>query len=207
MNKYILVNPVVEGLHKNIYENKNSLEAAKEAYDDLSKNFSSIIKNYKFTIAKINSIESSNKINLSNLNDKKFYHFIVNEKIDKNAKNNDDVKFSIKPYTDKIFFFDDFKEKSSKKIKKFNKNNKIINGGKKSKFDENDEYDDFIIKKKYVDYYTWWYNPLIYYPDIVYMPTFLTPFNYILDFSPLNLYSNYYTPNVDNVVNITTTAK
>jgi hypothetical protein len=167
----------------------------------MSKYFSTPVKHFTFTLAKVDS--NSDKIDFSNIDDKNFYHYTVNET--KNDKS--DVNFEIKKYNNKLLYFNDFKKKINKKIKN-KKSEEDQSGGKKhsKKYDKDDDSsdDDYYIKKNkyYVEpLMSWWYNPLVYNTPKMYMPTFVSPLSlsYVLDFSP------YYTIlNNNNVINLST---
>ncbi len=192
MSSYLLINPIIDGSINTEFTAKNQLEAANMAYQSMSKYFSNSVKNFKFTLVKSNG---QNNLDFTNIKDKNYYHFIVNEKV-----KNDDVEYSIAPYNDKIFFFDSFKKNTN------NKYNKILNGGKSKfdKYDDDSDSDDYYVKKKKnyilepINY--WYYNPFIYYSDNLYVPTFVSPLNfpYVIDFSPLNPF--YTDPTIINIM-------
>ena len=80
-NKYKLVNPYIKGEFETKLEAKNSIEAAKMFYNNLSEHFNNNVPHFYFTIQKGGNGKA------------KFYHFKVTEK-----KENDKVDFSIKPF-------------------------------------------------------------------------------------------------------------
>lgn len=95
---YMLVNPYIEGTTKKIFKADNSLMAAQEAYESISKYFNNEVKNYHFTLLKIksdaidkNDLTTLNletyKSDMSNkyFNKNNFSHFNVNEKMHKDG--------------------------------------------------------------------------------------------------------------------------
>jgi hypothetical protein len=168
------------------------------------------VKNYKFTLVKNND---NNKV--YNIKNDDFFHFNVNEKI--NSENNK-VDFFIEPYKNNVLFIEKFKKKVHKVIKR--NNNKNLSGGKKKhkkhRRDDDDDSsdssdDDYYVKKNnnYYDIdpiYSWWYNPLLYYSDRMYIPAFSYPldFSYVLDLSPY--YSIVETSNVTPSINVEVSA-
>ena len=102
-NTYRLVNPYIKGEFKSSVKAKNSTEAAKKIYKNLSEHFNNNLPKFYFSIFKGRS--SSNG---------KFYHFEVNEK-----KINDEVNFSLQTHTIK---------KEKEVINKFKNNLKNFKG-------------------------------------------------------------------------------
>ena len=88
--KYFIVNPIIDNFNS-VLNADNSLEAAKKAYDELSKYFDNIVNDYKFTLLKIND---NDKTKVYEKNDNDFYHFNVVEKLDEN----NNATFYIQPY-------------------------------------------------------------------------------------------------------------
>jgi hypothetical protein len=171
MKSYILVNPHIEGSIDTKFKTNSPMEAANLAYETLSKYFSNNIPKFSFTIQKAGS--------------DKFYHFDVNEKINKNDK----IKFQIKENTE-ITNIDG--------LKKFIKNTEEdLAGGKKSnrKYKYDDESDSSSSDDSDEDYYyyykpinrhmpiTYWsYYPYVYNLKKIYVPTFvptISPYVYI----------------------------
>ncbi len=113
---YMLVNPYIEGKTDKVFRADNSLEAAKMAYDSVSKYFNNSVHNFKFSMLKLKSdaINSDkaqlNKFNLEQyggsnkstttkrFSKDNFSHFVVSESLD--TKNN--VNYKIKRFQGKI---------------------------------------------------------------------------------------------------------
>ena len=188
MKEYFLVNPIVDGMNA-VFKGGNSLDAAKNTYDELSKHFSGRIKNFKFTLLKLNKKDNTK---LYERNNSDFYHFNVNEKLNEN-----EIEYLIEPLQNNIVLLNEFKLRAHKRLKKNKKmkKQKKLEGGKSKSRDLEDEddssdSDDFYVskKKKFNDlyYYNWWYNPLIYSSDYIYVPTFVSPYYYYtLDMKPV----------------------
>ena len=79
-NSYRLINPHIEGDMRTKVKAKNSVEAAKIIYTNLSEHFNNNLPKFNFTIQKGSSGKG------------KYYSFQTKE-----IKNGEDVKFSIKP--------------------------------------------------------------------------------------------------------------
>ena len=190
---FILINPVIEG-NNEVFSSNNSLDAAKKAYETLSKNFNGTVKKFNFSLLELSKDNKDMRNNkLYDYDNKNFYHFSVYEKKNKNGE----IDFSIKPIEDKIVLLDEFKKRAHKRLKKNKKNKQKQNGGK-SKYsdledDSSDSSDDYYVKKpKFNDFstYNWWYNPLIYYTDTVYLPSVVSPYYTVFDFYPFtNIYN------------------
>lgn len=194
---FVLINPVIEG-NDEVFSSNNSLDAAKKAYETLSKNFNGIVKKFNFSLLELEKNDKDNRSNKKNklydYDNKNFYHFSVYEKKNKDGE----IEFSIKPIDDTIVLLDEFKKRAHLRLKKNNKNKLKQKGGKKSKYrdledDSSDSSDDYYVKKpKFNDFYTynWWYNPLIYYTDTVYLPSVVAPYYTVFDFYPFtNIYN------------------
>ena len=82
VNTYVLVNPHIEGSLETKVKAKNSIEAGKLLYNNLSEHFSNNLPKFLFTIQKGSSGEG------------KFYNFKVKEKKVKN-----EINFSIEPFS------------------------------------------------------------------------------------------------------------
>ncbi len=172
-NKYKLVNPYIKGEFETKLEAKNSIEAAKLFYNNLSEHFNNNVPNFYFTIQKGGNGKG------------KFYHFKVTEK-----KVDENVDFSIKPFEiqneDKALkgYLENFekfkgrytggaKRKSSKKSSR-----KSSRKSSKHLDDISSESDDFYrMASTYVPVsnqpiYYLYYDPLIYGVDSVFVPTF-----------------------------------
>jgi len=232
----MLVNPYIEGTTPKIFKADNSLLASQAAYESISKYFNNSVHNFKFTLLKVKSDSidtNSKKLNLKQyggsakgkrFETKNFSHFMVKE----NLKSDNNVTFSINPYTGSINNLEQLVENVMKIQNKFKKAKRAKksststesgsqsaqsqsdsqsesqsesnsqHGGKKSKYDEDDEDDspDFFVQKTY--YYEpisyWYYSPSIYALDRMYLPTFISPlsFPYVFDFYPTITYGTGY---------------
>lgn len=160
-NSYRLINPHIEGDMKTKIKAKNSVEAAKIIYTNLSEHFNNNLPKFNFTIQKGSSGKG------------KYYSFQTKE-----IRNGEDIKFNIKPVSIK-------NEKKSYKnmILNINKFKKDINktGGKITKEDLDEVIDDSS------DYYTraatyvpvinhpinyFFYDPSLYKLNSLFIPTF-----------------------------------
>jgi len=163
-NTYVLVNPHIEGNFKNKITAKNSIDAARNFYKNLSKHFNNAVPKFYFTIQKGGSGKG------------KHYHFKVKEN-----RKEDDVSFTLEPY--EILGGANI-ENFTKKLETF-KNKFSQDGGKKKskrskKYDDDDDdsdSDDYKRIKSYVPVVSqpisyWWYDPSVYRLDAYYIPTF-----------------------------------
>lgn len=203
MKEFLLINPIVSSI-ESIFSGSNSLEAAKNTYKELSNHFGGKVKKFKFSLLKMNKNDKS-KLYERNNND--FYHFTVSEK-----DNNGEIEFLIQPIDNNIVMLDEFKKRAYKKLKKNKKQKrkeKKEQKGGKSKYreledDSSDSSDYYIKKKKFDDIYVsnWWYNPLIYLSDSIYIPTLISPFHYYtLDFKPVNALIRNNGINITHIIN------
>jgi hypothetical protein len=197
-NKYKLVNPYIKGEFETKVGAKNSAEAAKIFYKNLSEHFNNNVPRFYFTIQKGGSGKG------------KFYHFEVKEK-----KVNDSVDFTIKPFEIKG------EEDAMKQyLENFDKFKGRFNGGahggshgarkgsrkgsKKSSRRSSHRYEDDISSdsddfyreaKSYVPvtsspFYYMYYDPLLYKVDSVFIPTY---YAYVAPFSEINTIVGSYT--------------
>ena len=168
MTKYNLVNPCIGGELNTQYGGKSQLDAAKNAWEDLSQYLTNSVPKFAFT--------------LERTSDGKLYHFTVNEKAGKGKEASfsiTELDLSLSP-----------KQVSSLK----NDYNRIQNqldgqfGGKKNRHrEEGDEDDssssdsDLIDAIRLLKYRQnqpivyWWYNPVVYRTSDLYIPTFVVP--------------------------------
>jgi hypothetical protein len=173
-NNYVLVNPHIQGDFNTTAKKKNSVEAARYFYKNLSEHFNNAVPKFYFTIQKGGSGKG------------KYYHFKVKE-----TRKNDNVTFSIEPY--QIQGGDDI-SKFTNKLTSF-KNKFAQNGGKKSKKSKKDSSesdsessDDYKRINSYVPVinqpiYYWWYDPSIYRLDTYYIPTFYSYITPVIEIS------------------------
>ncbi len=196
-NKYKLVNPYIKGEFETKVAAKNSVDAAKTFYNNLSQHFNNNVPRFYFTIQKGGSGKG------------KFYHFEVKEK-----KVNDSVDFTIKPFEIKgedesmkqyLENFDHFKGRfngganhngsrkgSRKGSKKGSKRSKRRDHDDSSSSDSDDFYRE---AKSYVPvasspFYYMYYDPLLYKVDSVFIPTY---YAYVSPFSEINTRSGTMT--------------
>tara|TARA_E500000178_G_C17031647_1_gene760949 strand:+ start:2413 stop:2991 length:579 start_codon:yes stop_codon:yes gene_type:complete len=186
-NSYVLVNPHIEGSLKTQVKAKNSLEAAKNLYKNLSEHFNNNVPKFHFTIQKGNSGNG------------KFYSFKVKE-----SRTDNTVDFSLEPVVvqnEKNTYV-----KFKKNLMRFTsgleqkggaKKNRKPNKSKKSDpFDDDEDDEDFFDSdtkkgKSTHSYYTpnvyspishFYYDPYLYSMNTFYVPTFysyLNPFIHI----------------------------
>ncbi len=186
-NKYKLVNPYIKGEFETKINAKNSLEAAKNFYNNLSEHFNNNVPRFYFTIQKGGSGKG------------KFYHFEVKEK-----KVNDSVDYTIKPFEIKgedeaisqyLENFEHFKgrfnggaaRKSSRKGSK--KGSKRGSSRRSPREDDSSDSSDFYREaKSYVPvtsspFYYMYYDPLLYKVESVFIPAY---YAYVSAFSEIN---------------------
>jgi hypothetical protein len=196
-NSYVLVNPHIDGSLKTQVKAKNSLEAAKNLYKNLSEHFNNNVPKFYFTIQKGNSGAG------------KFYSFKVKE-----TRNDNTVDFSLEPIVIKnekntyskfkknlTKFVSGLEQSGGAKIDKSKKDkSKKDKKDKKDKKhdpfnDDDDDYDNFFDTeekgKSTHSYYTpntfspisnYYYDPYLYNMNMINVPTFysyLNPFIHI----------------------------
>jgi hypothetical protein len=191
VNKYKLVNPYIKGEFETKIDAKNSVEAAKVFYNNLSEHFNNNVPKFYFTIQKGGSGKG------------KFYHFEVKEK-----KSSDSVDYKISPFEIK-----GESEAMNEYLENFKMFKGRYNGGAKrrgskrgskrssrrsSRLDDDmsSDSDDFYRQaKSYVPVatqpiYYMYYDPLLYKIDSVYIPTF---YAYVTPYVELNTRLGSYT--------------
>ena len=175
-SQYKLVNPYIEGEMKTSFSALNNLDAAKEAWETLSKNFTNNLPKFAFTLQK---------------NDGSLSHYLVKETADR-----DTVNFSIEQIHPKLSKkkIDDFKKRiknlETSKNKVGGENDEDKKHKRKGKHDDDDsssscEGDDSdlfyeklrynLLKNRYSPIVYWSYTPYIYQLRSFFMPTFLVP--------------------------------
>jgi hypothetical protein len=189
-NKYKLVNPYIKGEFETKVGAKNSVEAAKTFYKNLSEHFNNNVPRFYFTIQKGGSGKG------------KFYHFEVKEK-----KVNDNVDFTIKPFEIKgedeamkqyLENFDQFKGRFNGGARKGSRKGSKKSSRRSSRHDDDSssDSDDFYREaKSYVSvasspFYYMYYDPLLYKVDSVFIPTY---YAYVSPFSEINTRLGTYT--------------
>jgi hypothetical protein len=172
-NTYKLINPHIEGDLVTKIKAKNSVEAAKTLYTNLSEHFNNNLPSFNFTIQKGSSGKG------------KYYSFQTTE-----IKKGDDIKFSIKPIT-----VTNQKKTYASMMDGINKFKKTIDmkGGELTKEDLDeilDDSDDYYKRAaSYVPVLNHpinflFYDPLIYKLKNLFIPTF---YNYITPFISIKL--------------------
>ncbi len=179
-NKYKLVNPYIKGEFETKLSAKNSVEAAKTFYKNLSEHFNNNVPRFYFTIQKGGSGKG------------KFYHFEVKEK-----KVNDSVDFTIKPFEIKgedeamkqyLENFDHFKGRFNGGAKRKGSRKSSRRSSRRSDDISSDSDDFYREAKSYVPvtsspFYYMYYDPLLYKVDSVFIPTY---YAYVSPFSEIN---------------------
>ena len=187
-NNYRLVNPYIKGEFKTKMKAKNSIEAARSLYKNLSEHFNNNLPTFYFTLYKGNSKSGG-----------KFYHFQVSEK-----KINDEVNFSLETFEVKdesnslTNFKDNLKkfkgryalegggERKSKKRKSKKRKSKKRKSSSDSDSDSEDYYrraQSYVpVINQPISYF--YYDPQVYRLNTVHIPTF---YAYVTPYIELNL--------------------
>jgi hypothetical protein len=208
VNTYVLVNPHIEGSFDKEIKAKNSIEAAKIVYNNLSEHFNNNVPKFLFTIQK--GISGKGK----------YYSFKVKEERSEN-----EINFSIRPYNIKnsVSAYKNMEEKinehkeheeqtggakkksktTKKKSKTTKKKSKTTK--KKSNSDDMSDFEDMMTdddtdfddsprtnKKRVQRYvpnttfpiYSWYYDPSVYRMNSVYIPTF---YSYVTPYIQISL--------------------
>jgi len=184
MTNYKLINPYVKGKMKNLFTGNTPEDAAQKTWSKLSSYINQNVPKFAFSLERIN--------------DKKKFHFVVREKIKKGIVDYSLEKLVISNSDSK---FDKFKEKTLA----FKKKEQILGGERKKlendknkddddddsdsdlfdlddddddDFDLDDEHNDMIMqlyeyKPSPIMY--WFYNPVLYGVDYMFLPTFTAP--------------------------------
>jgi hypothetical protein len=118
MTEFTLINPHIEGKFQKLYRGETAFDAAKNTWDNLSKNFTNYVPEFAFTIERAK--------------DKKMFHYKVNESV-----SGDNVNYTIIQLDDNIT--DAQRKKFNDKLAAFK--TKIQRGGK-DKADDDDDNDD-----------------------------------------------------------------
>jgi len=185
VNNYNLVNPYVRGKIETSVKAKNSNDAASIIYANLSDHFNNSVPKFYFTLQKGGG---------------KFYHFKVTEKREKNEinfkineiqlDNNNYIKKEFQEKLDNIKNKikeqeggDKKRKKSKKKSKKSSRKSDSDDSDSDSSSDYSSDSDDLYIRSKRNYFsdplYYWWYDPLVYRLDKLFLPTFysyVTPY-------------------------------
>lgn len=158
-NTYKLVNPQINGSFKTEYRSNNFLDAGKKLWDRLSRNFTNNAPRFAFTI--------------QNVKDGKYHNLLIEESIHKNG-----VKYNIT----------ELKGVNNKKLEShLKKFNKIQSGGKRKKYNDDFDFEDYhfddkvhnrmkynLIKNKTGKPLIWWwyYTPTVYPVESFFVPVF-----------------------------------
>lgn len=155
-NTYTLVNPHIEGSMNTTVKADNSFKAGKKLYSALSEHFNNNVPHFYFTIQKGGSGKG------------KYYHFKVSEE-----KNGNEINFDLEQVD--LSNEKECMKKFQGKLKNYLKKQ---TGGKKH--DDDDLFDDKEPSNiSWAPIVYWWYDPIIYSIDYVFVPTFystITPF-------------------------------
>ncbi|ARF11333.1 hypothetical protein Klosneuvirus_1_190 [Klosneuvirus KNV1] len=180
MSNYKLINPYIEGTLVTTFTAPSQLDAACSAWETLSKYITNTVPKFAFT--------------LKNVNDGTLSHFIVKESL-RGGKSAD---YKIKELDLKL---------SKDTVKQFEKR-LAMKGGKKHKKDKkdgddeddsssssssssSDEFSAIKLHKMYtkaqpITY--WWYDPIVYEIESVYIPTFVAPLLPYIEVVTFNYY-------------------
>lgn len=175
MSNYKLINPYIEGTMVTSFSGASHLDAACSAWNSLSKYITNNVPKFAFT--------------LENINDGQLYHFLVKESLSGNRAADYKIsEINLKLKADAISQF---------------KNRLSMRGGKKHrKHDDDDESSssssstsDVFSAIKLSKLYTksqpivyWWYDPLIYEVESIYIPTFVAPIVPYIEVATINYY-------------------
>lgn len=184
MPNYRLINPYIEGTLSNTYSGNTPLAAADNLWNSIVKYITNPVPKFPFT--------------MENVQDGTLHHFIVKETLSKNNTTN----YKINPL--------DIKLKKSETENFKSKANKMKGGMtifiEEEDDDDSDDYDlddeedevlDAIFKKakskkekhllqQPITY--WWYDPLIYQVDSIFIPTFVNPLTPYIEVATINYY-------------------
>ena len=182
MSNYKLINPYIEGNIVNTFSGKSQLDAASQTWNTISKYITNNVPQFAFT--------------MENINDGQIHHFLVKESL----VGGNSAKYDIKELTLKM----KQSEESAFKNRIDTFKNSKMRGGKK-KHDKKDDDDDssssssssseifsalklYNRKNKSYPISYWWYDPLVYRLDSVYIPTFVAPIVPYIEVMTVNYY-------------------
>lgn len=177
MPNFQLVNPYIEGEFKSVVSGKNAHDAAQKAWSRLADNLTNNVPKFGFTLERVS--------------DKKLSHFVVKENISDGTVNyklmEHEVDLSDKEIQGLRDQIESFRHKQSggkrrgRKGRKGRKDDSDSDSDSDSDVDLEDSSEVYskVMRKKFVHMSQpivyFWYNPLLYRLDRVYMPTFVTP--------------------------------
>ena len=155
--QYKLVNPVIKGNLKTLFTEKSHFDAAQKCWEKLSSHFTNNVPLFAFSLQRVN--------------DNQLFHFTVKEN-----KKDGNVMYNIKELNLQL----NKEEENDFK----NAVTKAQQGGRKSRYNDNadDSSSDDELKSKYnkmlkgpTPISWWWYYPIPYKLDTVFIPTFAVP--------------------------------
>ena len=183
VNTYHLVNPSIAGNFNSKIKARNSIEAANMLYKSLSEHFSSSIPKFYFTIQKGSSSLGQ------------YYHFKVSE-----TTKADEVNFTIRPYNVEnneinVRNFKNNLNRFKAKFEQLGGKKGKVKKSKKVKSSDSDSDSDLDVSsdelyKRVQSYvpvtqpiYYWWYDPYVYNLNSVFLPTFYSYLNPLMELS------------------------
>jgi hypothetical protein len=179
MSNYKLINPYIEGSLVTTFSGASRLDAACSAWNNLSKYITNNVPKFAFT--------------LENINDGQLYHFLVKESLSGN--NAADFKISeldlvlngniLKQFRNRISL------KGGRKHRRHHKDKDEDDDESSSSSSTSEIFSAVRLNKVYskaqpIVY--WWYDPLIYEIDSIYIPTFVTPLVPYIEIMTVNYY-------------------
>lgn len=213
VNTYVLVNPHIEGSFKGKVKAKNSIEAARLIYNNLSEHFNNNIPKFLFTIQKgssgkgkyysfkVKEDRSENEINFSlqpyNIKNSDSAYKSMQEKISEHKENQLEMTGGAKKKASK--------KKTSKKKASKKKASKTTKKSSKKVVDDDSDFEDLMTDddtdfddspkgntkrvQRYVPntafpIYSWYYDPYVYRMNSVYIPTF---YSYVTPYIQISL--------------------
>jgi len=179
MSNYKLINPYIEGTLVTTFTAPSQLDAACSAWETLSKYITNTVPKFAFT--------------LKNVNDGSLSHFIVKESL-RGGKSADykikqlDLKLSkdiVKQFEKRLSM------KGGKKHKKDKKDGDDEDDSSSSSSSSSEEFSAIKLHKMYtkaqpITY--WWYDPIVYEIESVYIPTFVAPLLPYIEVVTFNYY-------------------
>lgn len=176
MSKYQLINPVITGKFQNVYEASESIDAAKQFWNELTGNnyITNNVPQFMFTLEKIS--------------DHSLHHFMVKEKATSSESKFADYSIEEVKLDLSASQIKEFRSEVSKVQKRMTKEKESQSGGKKSRKryddssssssssgDEDDLIDYIRMKRFNQPIVHWWYTPTLYKVPTLFTPTFVAP--------------------------------
>jgi len=198
MPNYKLINPTIEGNFINTFDKDNELDAAEETWRTLSKYITNNVPKFAFTLEKISDGQLSHFLVKESLSGNGYANYKVS-KIKLNMKESDQKLFkdrinNLKKPTNNIY--GGKKHKHKHRHKKHNDNNNV-NGNDNddsSSSSSSSSSSAFTALKLFksatatIPITYWWYDPLIYGFNSIYIPTFVSPLTPYIEVTTLNYY-------------------